>query len=122
MKFNRILSSALLVVMIFMTFVTVLPFTAEAAYTAGSSASTLTAKEIKELVIKSYSGDIAYPSSQAKLDAENKDHLDIVEQGDYIIYEEDTDNKGDVLFVTDKCHIYRARVSDFELSKPSFIK
>ena len=42
-----------------------------------------------------------------------------LKEGDYIIYEEDTDNKGDVLFVTDKCHIYRARVSDFELSKPS---
>ncbi len=42
-----------------------------------------------------------------------------LKEGDYIIYEEDTDNKGDVLFVTDKCHIYRAKVSDFDLTKPS---
>ena len=42
-----------------------------------------------------------------------------LKEGDYIIYEEDTDNKGDVLFVTDKCRIYRARVCDFDLCKPS---
>ena len=42
-----------------------------------------------------------------------------LKEGDYIIYEEDTDNKGDILFVTDKCQIYRARVADFDLSKPS---
>ena len=42
-----------------------------------------------------------------------------LKEGDYIIYEEDTDNRGDVLFVTDKCHIYRAKVSDFELTKAS---
>ena len=42
-----------------------------------------------------------------------------LKEGDYIIYEEDTDNKGDILFVTDKCQIYRARVCDFDLTKPS---
>lgn len=42
-----------------------------------------------------------------------------LKEGDYVIYEEDTDNMGDVLFVTDKSHIYRAKVADFELSKPS---
>ena len=42
-----------------------------------------------------------------------------VKEGDFVIYEEDTDNRGDVLFFTDKGQIYRARVADFELSKAS---
>ena len=42
-----------------------------------------------------------------------------LKEGDFIIYEEDTDNKGDVLFFTDKAQIYRARVADFELCKAS---
>ncbi len=42
-----------------------------------------------------------------------------LKEGDYIIYEEDTDNKGDILFVTDKAQIYRIKVSDFDLTKPS---
>ncbi len=42
-----------------------------------------------------------------------------LKEGDYIIYSEDTDNRGDVLFFTDKGQIYRARVADFELCKPS---
>ena len=40
-----------------------------------------------------------------------------LKEGDFIIYEEDTDNRGDVLFFTDKAQIYRAKVADFELSK-----
>ena len=42
-----------------------------------------------------------------------------LKEGDFIIYEEDTDNRADVLFFTDKGQIYRARVADFELSKAS---
>ncbi len=42
-----------------------------------------------------------------------------VKEGDFVIYEEDTDNRGDVLFFTDKGQIYRARVADFELTKAS---
>ncbi len=42
-----------------------------------------------------------------------------LKEGDVVIYEEDTDNRGDVLFFTDKAQIYRAKVSDFELSKAS---
>ncbi len=42
-----------------------------------------------------------------------------LKEGDYIIYEEDTDNRGDVLFFTDKAQIYRAKVDDFPLSKAS---
>ena len=42
-----------------------------------------------------------------------------LKEGDYVIYSEDTDNKGDVLFFTDKAQIYRARVADFDLCKPS---
>lgn len=42
-----------------------------------------------------------------------------LKEGDFIIYQEDTDNRGDVLFFTDKSQIYRARVDDFPLSKAS---
>ena len=42
-----------------------------------------------------------------------------LKEGDFVIYVEDTDNRGDVLFFTDKAQIYRARVSDFDISKPS---
>ena len=42
-----------------------------------------------------------------------------LKEGDYIIYQEDTDNRGDVLFFTDKAQIYRAKVADFDITKPS---
>ena len=42
-----------------------------------------------------------------------------LKEGDYILYQEDTDNRGDMLFFTDKAQIYRAKVDDFELSKAS---
>ena len=42
-----------------------------------------------------------------------------LKEGDFVIYQEDTDNRGDVLFFTDKAQIYRARVADFDLSKAS---
>ena len=42
-----------------------------------------------------------------------------LKEGDFIIYSEDTDNRGDVLFFTDKGQIYRSRVADFDISKPS---
>ena len=42
-----------------------------------------------------------------------------VKEGDFVIYQEDTDNRGDILFFTDKAQIYRARVADFDLSKAS---
>ena len=42
-----------------------------------------------------------------------------LKEGDFVVYYEDTDNKGDILFFTDKGQIYRARVADFDLCKPS---
>lgn len=42
-----------------------------------------------------------------------------LKDGDFVIYQEDTDNRGDILFFTDKGQIYRARVDDFELTKAS---
>ena len=42
-----------------------------------------------------------------------------LKEGDYISYIEDTDNRGDVLFFTDKGQIYRAKVADFDICKPS---
>ena len=42
-----------------------------------------------------------------------------LKEGDYIIYEEDTDNRGEMLFFTDKGQIYRTKVADFDLCKAS---
>ena len=42
-----------------------------------------------------------------------------LKEGDFVIYQEDTDNRGDLLFFTDKGQIYRAKVDDFELTKAS---
>ena len=42
-----------------------------------------------------------------------------LKEGDFVIYQEDTDNRGDMLFFTDKGQIYRARVADFDLTKAS---
>ena len=44
-----------------------------------------------------------------------------LKDGDFVIYQEDTDNRGDMLFFTDKAQIYRARVCDFELTKASMM-
>ena len=42
-----------------------------------------------------------------------------LKEGDFIIYSEDTDNTGDVLFFTDKAQIYRCKVADFDICKPN---
>ena len=42
-----------------------------------------------------------------------------LKEGDFVIYQEDTDNRGDIIFFTDKAQIYRARVDDFDLTKAS---
>ncbi len=42
-----------------------------------------------------------------------------LKEGDYIVYSEDTDNKGDMIFFTNKAQVYRAKVSDFEQQKAS---
>ena len=42
-----------------------------------------------------------------------------LKEGDFVIYQEDTDNRGDMLFFTDKGQIYRAKVDDFDLTKAS---
>ena len=42
-----------------------------------------------------------------------------LKEGDFVIYQEDTDNRGDMLFFTDRGQIYRARVADFDLTKAS---
>ena len=40
-----------------------------------------------------------------------------VKEGDFIVYQEDVENKDELLFFTDKGQIYRAYVADFELIK-----
>ena len=42
-----------------------------------------------------------------------------LKEGDFVIYEEDTDNRGEMFFFTDKAQIYRAKVADFDLCKAS---
>ncbi|MBQ7384573.1 MAG: topoisomerase IV [Clostridia bacterium] len=42
-----------------------------------------------------------------------------LKEGDSIIITEDTDNLSDLIFVTDKCQIYRAKTADFESVKAS---
>ncbi len=42
-----------------------------------------------------------------------------LKEGDFISYQEDTDNRGDMLFFTDKGQIYRCKVNDFDLTKAS---
>ena len=42
-----------------------------------------------------------------------------LKEGDSVIITEDTDNLADVIFVTNKCQIYRAKVADFECVKAS---
>ncbi len=54
-------------------------------------------------------------SSQAVRSADEQK----LKEGDVVLYQEDTDNKGDVLFFTNKAQIYRARVADFDLCKAS---
>ena len=90
MKFNRILSSALLVVMIFMTCIAVLPITASAAYSSEtSSSSDLAADKIKEYVQQSYlaspKDDPQYASAEERLQAEMP-YMEEVVFGDYILY------------------------------------
>ncbi|MBQ5800960.1 MAG: topoisomerase IV [Clostridia bacterium] len=42
-----------------------------------------------------------------------------LKEGDYVVYSEDTDNKGDIIFFTNQAQVYRARVADFEQQKAS---
>ena len=42
-----------------------------------------------------------------------------LKDGDSVIMTEDTDNLAELIFVTDKCQIYRSRVSDFDCVKAS---
>ncbi len=45
--------------------------------------------------------------------------LQKLKEGDFILSEEDTDNLGEILVLTNKAQIYRAKVSDFEPVKAS---
>lgn len=100
MKFNRILSSALLVVMIFMTCVAVLPITASAAYSSETSGSAnLSVQEIAKVVQDSYKqyytkepplnyvNPPLYASANEKLQAEiAAGYINSVKYGDYTLY------------------------------------
>ena len=42
-----------------------------------------------------------------------------LKEGDYVVYSEDTDNKGDIIFFTNQAQVYRAKVAEFEQQKAS---
>ncbi|MBR2292774.1 MAG: topoisomerase IV [Clostridia bacterium] len=42
-----------------------------------------------------------------------------LKENDEIVFAEDTDNLSDLIFVTDRCQLYRAKVADFECVKAS---
>ncbi len=42
-----------------------------------------------------------------------------LKEGDIIIYSEDTDNRGELVFFTNQCQVYKAKVADFEPQKAS---
>ncbi len=77
----------------------------------------------KELFFENYNCRLVFTKSGyfKKLSVQTVRAMDEqkLKEGDVVIYQEDTDNRGDVLFFTNKGQIYRARVADFELSKAS---
>lgn len=98
MKLNKILSSAMLVVMIFMTFAALIPVTASAAYSAESSSSaSLSGDKIAQYVTDSYKqyyvnnkpqnyeNPPLYASAADRIAAE-KPYLDEVTFGGYTLY------------------------------------
>ena len=42
-----------------------------------------------------------------------------LKEGDYVVYSEDTDNRGELIFFTNKCQVYKAKVADFDQQKAS---
>ncbi|MBR2340278.1 MAG: topoisomerase IV [Clostridia bacterium] len=42
-----------------------------------------------------------------------------LKEGDFVVYDEDTDNTGELIIFTDKAQAYKAKVSDFDLCKAS---
>ncbi|MBQ9071254.1 MAG: hypothetical protein IJY23_07925 [Clostridia bacterium] len=85
MKLKRILSSALLAVMIFTTVAAAVPFTVSAAYTGNSEASTLSEEQIIEVAkaVTSYE----FASADEMLTYEmDKGYLLPLESGNYVIY------------------------------------
>ena len=42
-----------------------------------------------------------------------------LKEGDEILFTEDTDNLSDLIFITDRCQLYRARTADFDCVKAS---
>ncbi|MBQ7907637.1 MAG: topoisomerase IV [Clostridia bacterium] len=82
--------------------------------------------------IKSFSNEIMIEDYQARLFFTKDGYLKKITQqslrgnaeqklkeGDKLIFEGDISNKDEVVFFTDKCQLYFAKMSDFELSKAS---
>ncbi len=85
MKIKKLLSSALVLVMLFTTLVAVIPTTANAAYETNSSGANYSADEIKAISTEMLTYD--FGSAEEMLAYEwSKHYLDDVHYGDYSIY------------------------------------
>ena len=77
----------------------------------------------KEIMIEDYAARLFYTKdgylkkiTQQSLRGNSEQKL---KEGDELIFEGDVNNKDEVIFFTDKCQLYFAKLSDFELSKAS---
>jgi len=77
----------------------------------------------KEIMIEDYVARLFYTKdgylkkiTQQSLRGNSEQKL---KEGDELIFEGDVNNKDEVIFFTDKCQLYFAKMSDFELSKAS---
>ena len=77
----------------------------------------------KEIMIEDYVARLFYTKdgylkkiTQQSLRGNSEQKL---KEGDELIFEGDVNNKDEVIFFTDKCQLYFAKLSDFELSKAS---
>ena len=77
----------------------------------------------KEIMIEDYVARLFYTKdgylkkiTQQSLRGNSEQKL---KEGDELVFEGDVNNKDEVIFFTDKCQLYFAKISDFELSKAS---
>ena len=77
----------------------------------------------KEIMIEDYVARLFYTKdgylkkiTQQSLRGNSEQKL---KEGDELVFDGDVNNKDEVIFFTDKCQIYFAKISDFELSKAS---
>ncbi len=77
----------------------------------------------KEIMIEDYTARLFYTKdgylkkiTQQSLRGNSEQKI---KEGDELVFEGDVSNKDELIFFTDKCQLYFAKISDFELSKAS---